>query len=237
MDIPNFLATVAKYATVVGKYVYFLHEIIYIIVIKVNICQEILMKDCVLKAIKNHGNLLTTDIAIRSGVSKTMLARYVDKGELIHVRHGLYALPDSIIDNMYAIHLQNPNIIFSHESALFLNGFAERTPFVHSITIRSDKVVPQSIKEQCSIFYIKPEFLETGLTQRKTTFGNPVPCYDAERTLCDILRSRRRIDDETVIAAIKNYAKKTQKDLFKLYDYATRLSVLSAVQQYMEVLV
>ena len=237
MDIPKFLATVAKYATVVGKCVYFLHEIIYIIVIEVNICQEILMKDCVLKAIKNHGNLLTTDIAIRSGVSKTMLARYVDKGELIHVRHGLYALPDSIIDNMYAIHLQNPNIIFSHESALFLNGFAERTPFVHSITIRSDKVVPQSIKEQCSIFYIKPEFLETGLTQRKTTLGNPVPCYDAERTLCDILRSRRRIDDETVIAAIKNYAKMTQKDLFKLYDYATRLSVLSAVQQYMEVLV
>ena len=77
MDIPKFLATVAYFVTVAGKYVYFLHEIIYIIVIKVNICQEIPMKDCVLKAIKNHGNLLTTDIAIRSGVSKTMLARFL----------------------------------------------------------------------------------------------------------------------------------------------------------------
>ncbi len=237
MDIPKFLEIIAVFAVIIGKYVYFLHEIIYIIVIKVNIYRDIPMKDCVFKAIKRHGNLLTTDMAIRSGVSKTMLARYVDKGELVHVRHGLYALPDSIIDSMYAIHLQNPSIIFSHESALFLNGFAERTPFKHSITIRSDKVVPQSIKEQCSIFYVKPEFLKIGLSQRKTTFGNLVPCYDAERTLCDILRSRRRIDDETAIAAIKNYAKMAQKNLFNLYDYATRLSVISTVQQYMEVLV
>ena len=30
---------------------------------------------------------------------------------------------------------------------------------------------------------------------------------DAERTMCDLLRSRNRIDEETVISAINNYAK------------------------------
>lgn len=195
------------------------------------------MKDCILKAAKKHGNLLTTALAVRQGVSKTMLAKYVENGELIHVRHGLYALPDEIIDDMYALYLQNPNIVFSHDSALFLNGFAERTPFIHSITVRSDKVLPQSVKEQCTCFYIKPEFLKIGLTRRTTTFGNLVPCYDAERTFCDILRSRRRIDDETVVAAIKNYARMSSKNLFKLHEYATKLSVLTKVKQYMEVLI
>lgn len=216
---------------------YFLHEMIYIFVIKVNLHEGKNMKDCILKAAKKHGNLLTTALAVRQGVSKTMLAKYVENGELIHVRHGLYVLPGEIIDDMYALYLQNRNIIFSHESALFLNGFAERTPFVHSVTVRSDKVLPQSVKEQCTCFYIKPEFLKIGLASRSTTFGNLVPCYDAERTLCDILRSRRRIDDETVVAAIKNYAGMTSKDLFKLYEYATKLSVLSKVKQYMEVLI
>lgn len=37
--------------------------------------------------------------------------------------------------------------------------------------------------------------------------GNIVHCYDTERTICDILRSRNRIDEETVISAVKNYAK------------------------------
>ena len=40
MDILKLLETIAVFAVFVGKHVYFLHEIIYIIVIKVNICQE-----------------------------------------------------------------------------------------------------------------------------------------------------------------------------------------------------
>lgn len=220
--------------------VYFLHEILYIFIIKVNLIEDNedkTMKESILKAAKKHGGLLTTALAIRQGVSKTMLAKYVANGELEHVQHGLYALPDEIVDDMYALHLLNPNIIFSHESALFLNGFAERVPFIHSITVRSDKVLPESVKKQCKCFYIKPEFLKLGLTHLKTTFGNTVPCYDAERTLCDILKRRRRIDDETVVAAIKNYARMPQKNLFRLHDYATKLSIVSIVRQYMEVLI
>lgn len=223
--------------------VYFLHEILYIFIIKVNLSgnkegnEDKAMKESILEAAKKHGGLLTTALATRQGVSKTMLAKYVANGELEHVQHGLYVLPDEIVDDMYALHLLNPNIIFSHESALFLNGFAERVPFIHSITVRSDKVLPQSVKKQCKCFYIKPEFLKLGLTHLKTTFGNIVPCYDAERTLCDILKRRRRIDDETVVAAIKNYARMPQKNLFRLHDYSTKLSIVSIVRQYMEVLI
>lgn len=41
-----------------------------------------------------------------------------------------------------------------------------------------------------------------GLVEKKTIFGNTVRCYDPERTICDILCSRSRMDEETVIAAI-----------------------------------
>lgn len=44
------------------------------------------------------------------------------------------------------------------------------------------------------------------------------------------------MDEETVVAAIKNYAAKPDKNLFSLYEYATKFSVLSAVKRYMEVL-
>lgn len=40
----------------------------------------------------------------------------------------------------------------------------------------------------------------------KTTFGNQVRCYNAERSICDMLRSRNRMDEETVISSLKKYA-------------------------------
>ena len=45
-------------------------------------------------------------------------------------------------------------------------------------------------------------------------------CYDAERTICDLLRSRRRMDEETVISPIENYAAYKEKELNRLAAYA-----------------
>ncbi len=105
---------------------------------------------------------------------------------------------------MHALMLRSSKIIFSHDTALFLNGLAERTPFRHTVTIPSNSALPASTKNTCTCFYIKPELHTLGMIVRKTTFGNSVRCYNMERTICDLLRSRSRCDEETVISAIKN---------------------------------
>ena len=51
-----------------------------------------------------------------------------------------------------------------------------------------------------------------------------------------ILRSRTRIDEETVIAAIKNYADLKNKDLNKLSEYAKQFKVEKTLKRYLEVL-
>ena len=66
--------------------------------------------------------------------------------------------------------------------------------------------------------------------------GNEVRCYDEERTICDLLRSRTRIDSETLVEAIKNYAALRNKDLYRLATYAEKLYVYKYLKQYMEVL-
>ena len=71
---------------------------------------------------------------------------------------------------------------------------------------------------------------------KKTTLGNEVRCYDAERTICDLLRSRSRIDEETVIIAVKNYVACKNKDLNRLAVYAEKFKVSKVLKRYMEVL-
>lgn len=184
----------------------------------------------------DNGNLITTADVLSLGFSKQLLHNYVKEGLLERVRHGTYILPDKIHDDMYTLMLRSQHIIFSHSTALFLNGLSDRAPLSHCITLPSNKIVPNSIKNECIYFYIKPELHALGLTERTNAFGNTLRCYDPERTICDLLRTRDRCEKETVISGLKNYANFDKKDLDKLYEYSNLLNVKSELQMYMEVL-
>ncbi len=184
--------------------------------------------------LQNH--MVTTSQVLALGFSKQILNKYVKAGLLERIRQGVYMLPDAVHDDMYTLMLRSDSIVFSHESALFLHGLSDRTPFTHTITMPSNKTVPGSIKDECICFYIKPEWHKLGITEIPDTFGNTVRCYEIERTICDFLRTRSRCDEETVISAIKNYAAYDRKDLNRLASYAELFKVDRELRKYMEVL-
>lgn len=190
----------------------------------------------ILEEIKKNNNMITTAQAVELGFSRYLLSKYEKEGLLERERQGVYILPDSVHDDMYTLMLRSGKIIFSHDTALFLNGLSERTPFVHSVTIPNNTRVSKVVREECTCYYIKPELHKIGAITRKTTLGNVVRCYNAERTICDLLRSRNRLDEETVISAIKNYAASSDKDLNLLAVYASQFGVDRELKRYMEVL-
>ncbi|MFI3326342.1 MAG: abortive phage infection protein [Clostridia bacterium] len=185
---------------------------------------------------KLNNNMITTSKGIELGFSKSLLSNFAQKGLIERVRHGVYTIPNSIHDDMYTLMLRSEKIIFSHETALFLNGISERTPFIHTVTIPSDCIIPSSIKDECMYFYIKKELHNLGVIEVKNTFGNNVRCYNKERTICDILRSRNRLNTETVVSAIKNYINSSDKDLNLLAEYSKKLRVSKQLKSYLEVL-
>ncbi len=69
-----------------------------------------------------------------------------------------------------------------------------------------------------------------------TPFGNPVPVYDIERTVCDVVRSRSGIEMQTFQDALKQYAKRKDKDLRRLMRYAQMFHVEKLLRPYLEVL-
>lgn len=190
----------------------------------------------ILEALKENNNVITTAQVMELGFSRYLLSKYEKEGLLERERQGIYVIPDSVHDDMYTLMLRSGKIIFSHDTSLFLNGLSERTPFVHSVTIPNNTRVSKVIQEECVCYYIKPDLYQIGMTIRKTTLGNEVRCYNAERTICDLLRSRNRLDEEMVISAIKNYAASLDKDLHRLAMYASKFGVDKEVKRYMEVL-
>lgn len=191
----------------------------------------------ILREISNEKNgLIQTKDAIARGVTRSNLSKLCKSGKITRIVNGQYILNDELNDEMLSLQIRSKLIIFSHESALFLNGISERTPFEHTVTIPTSKTLSRSIDEQCKIYYIKDELWELGKTQMPTTMGNLVWTYDMDRTICDIIRSRRRIADETFISSLKQYAISPKKNLAKLSLYADKMGVLQQVRKYLEVL-
>lgn len=188
------------------------------------------------EAIKANNNMITTAEVLSMGFSRMLLSKYVKAGILERCRQGVYTLPEEAQDDMYTLMISSKRIVFSHDTALFLNGLSNRTPFIHSVTIPNNTSLPNALVGECNCFYVKPELHQLGVIEKKTTFGNVVKCYDPERTVCDLLRSRKRIDEETVVAAIKNYVASKDKELNKLAIYSKKFRVDQDLKKYMEVL-
>lgn len=191
----------------------------------------------ILTALQTGNNIISSKQVQELGFSKNLLSIYIREGLLVRIRQGYYTLPESIEDDMYTLSLSSPKIVFSHQSALYLNGISDRTPFEHIITMPSDTRIPSSLKGKCICHYVKPELFTLGIEQRKTVFGNTVNCYNSERTICDLIRSRSQIDEETFLAGIKNYAQLKNKNLALLGSYADKFHVLKKVRDLLGVLV
>lgn len=185
---------------------------------------------------KSHGGIIDTKIATKYGISKTMLYRLCKVDKINRIAKGQYILPNEMPDELLSICRRSENIIFSHETALYLHGISDRVPFEHTITVPSNSIPSPVIKSECKVYYIKPDLFKLGKTTLRTFAGNSVPVYDLERTICDIIRSRNKLGTETFLTALKLYASNPKKDLNKLSSYAKQLRVSKILHQYLEVL-
>jgi predicted transcriptional regulator of viral defense system len=127
-------------------------------------------------------------------------------------------------------------MVYSHETALFLHDMAERTPSRHTVTLPTDVRLSATFPGDVKVYMIKPELFDVGIMSTPSKMGHDVRVYDVERTVCDILRSRNKIDNQTVVAAMKNYAAYADKDMSKLGQYAALLRVTKILRGYLEVL-
>lgn len=186
--------------------------------------------------LKQNGGIVTTAQANEVGVSNERLRLLVHSGDLERVTTGIYVLPDELTDKMFIVQLRRPKIIYSHETALFLHELTDRDPISYMVTVPTGYNPTRLREDGFTVFTIKRELHEIGVTKLTTMFGNSVTVYDLERTICDCLRSRNNLDIAVVTDAIKRYAKRKDKNLNKLMQMAETFKVTKLLRGYMEVL-
>jgi predicted transcriptional regulator of viral defense system len=169
----------------------------------------------------NINNVVTAKEAKAKGLSKQQLQEFVARNELERVGHGLYAPADAWVDELYILHKRCPSAVFSHDEAFYYHDLVDREPMCHTITVYSG-FNAHRLKASCNVkvYSVKKELLKVGKTTIIDDFGNKIPMYDLERSICDAFRSRNSIEAQDFNSILKSYVKRTDKNLNLLMEYA-----------------
>lgn len=181
---------------------------------------------------KNNG-ILTTKLLEEHNIHRQYLKNLVDEGYLMKVSRGLYIRPDKDISEYFIMGEQFKTGIFSHNTALYFYNLTDRTPFVLDMTFPSN-IRPSN--DMLSPHYINKERFELGLVNKELEDGTSIRIYNMERTICDIIRDRNKIDTQIFNTALKEYMKRPDKNLNLLYEYAKEFKILKILKMYLEVL-
>lgn len=188
------------------------------------------------KLVESGNGYLCTSQVLDKGISKPTLAEYVKKRNMERVAQGVYLAEDAWSDDLYLLYILNGRIIFSHETALLLHGLMEREPRYTSVTVKAGYNATHLRKKGIRVYQVKPDVSALGATEVLTSFGNPVRVYDMERTICDILRHKDKMDVQVFQYAMKEYMASSQKNLNRLMTYAKRFRIEPAMRTYTEVM-
>jgi predicted transcriptional regulator of viral defense system len=193
-------------------------------------------EEIALGLLKNSNGYLTAKAAGENGVGPPTLKRMAERGVIERAAHGLYVREDILPDPFYVAQYRCPQGVFSHETALFFHGLSDRNPLRLMMTIPSGWNTRLLSSDDILFFYSKPENARLGVVEAITPYGLAVAVYDAERTLCDCLRSLDKLDKDLVLTAIKRYMKDSAGDKARLLEYASLFKIRDVVLRYMEVL-
>ena len=182
---------------------------------------------------KVNNGYITSKQLTELGIHRMYLNIMVDRGIIEKLDNGIYLDVNKFPDSYYVLNLNLPGIIYSHMTALYFHRMSIKAPDSrYDLTVKKNY---NSVKlKNQNVFYVSDDIYVLGLTEVKTPFGNMVRVYDIERCICDIIRSKNRMDSEYVKYSIREYIKRKDKDLVKLSSYADKMGIKNEVMNFVE---
>lgn len=190
----------------------------------------------ILKMIESNNGYITTKEIVNKKIDRKFLSNMVKKGMLVRISRGYYGLPSYIEDEYYKLLSKSKNARFSMATALYLHNLSDRTPLIYNITVPYGYSGSLQKEKNVILNFVKKEILDLGVIEMTSPFGMKIKVYDIERTICDIIKNKNKIDAEIFSKALKEYARSKNKNLTKLTKYAKIMNIEHKVREYMEVL-
>ena len=168
-----------------------------------------------------HG-YMNFDSLRRNGITVLQMRELESEGVLQRFARGWYWCGECGIskpqDYKYVeIGMVNPNAIICLDSACFLNGILSKEPAIVKVATAREDRKKMEIQFPIARFYFANMGMEEEIKTKNTEFGS-YKYFARERSLCDCMRKRNKVEFENMIV-IENTYQKEQDAIIRFQAY------------------
>lgn len=189
---------------------------------------------------RKQGGYAQSKDLVEGGLHTSQIKELMDSGYIYKVKRGLYHAAQIIEgDHQELLEVANiiPHGVICLLSALSFHGLTTYLPKENYVAIHRHArkpVLPEF--PPIRIFYFSDVPFNLGIAEVEIG-GMHVNIYDKEKTLCDMVKYRKKLGQDLVKEAFKEYFSKPDIQIEKLLYYAAQTRVRTIVEQYLEVLI
>ena len=185
------------------------------------------MKKQVKRLFDERNGILSTAELKEANLCYEAIQRLLIEGEIERIRRGYYQrVSERSFSDIPTLSRLFSDAVICLESALDYYGYTDRTPSGWHLAVPF-----KSARARFSIDYpiVKPHFIRESKypigIETVLIDGTEILSYNRERTSCDLLLHKNKIDAEVFNTAIQRYVRDPAKMETRLLQYATALRV------------
>jgi predicted transcriptional regulator of viral defense system len=187
--------------------------------------------------IKRQGGYARSRDLRAAGVHPTVLPAMERDGRVLRLRRGLYVLPDNEArDERTEALLAVPGSVLCLGSALSFHGLGTWEPPQIYLAVKAGRKANVPDFPLIWLFHFSSDSFSLGLIETTEKSGT-IRVYDAERTICDLFRFRRRLGVDIAAEALREYLKRRSRNVTKLLSYAEKLRISGPIRAAVEILI
>jgi len=194
-------------------------------------------KEKIIELAMQNNNVFKTKMIVEAGIRKERIKEVLEEGRIKRIAHGYYRLVNANIDSFYAIQQRHSKGVFSYGTAAYLLGMIGKCPKNIDYTVpRGYNTSRFKMDPAIKYHYVLDSLYDIGLTEVVSPEGELVHVYDKERTICDFIRHRNRIDPKLYCDVLNSYFKCNDINVKRLIRYGKIFRVTKELELYMDVL-
>lgn len=171
------------------------------------------------------------DDMTRSEYRKVLSA--VASGEMVRLRRGVFATPDTLLSSEINIDSIIPGGILCLYSAWAYHRLTTQIPDAFYVAVKSKRRIVLPAYPEIKLVYVSDSILSLGLSTINIDSGSNL-IYDTERAVCDAIKYRNKIGLDVMAEILNNYLARENRNIRKLLEYAQKLRIRSVLNKYLE---
>jgi len=185
---------------------------------------------------KKKKGILTFQELRSIGLTSYSIKKLLGNGTLERIKRGKYIHHESEEDQYLLVQQMISSSIISLLSAAAIYNYTTHIPNKYHISIKGNyhPILPDY--PPIKLYFWRKKQYKLGIKSIRINDSH-LRIYDKEKTVCDFLKFRNKLDTNVVKEVLKAYLNDSEKDLIKLKEYSKELKIESILNNYLEILV